>query len=152
MSAKSTNILIRKASKQDISAIFSLVEDLAEYENALDKVKVDVDYYIKEWEQNTFHAIVADKDGEVIGTCIYYMTFSTWKGRCVYLEDFVVREQFRKHGVGQLLYNALLEESKTMDATMIRWQVLDWNNPAIKFYEKNEAIIDKEWWNCKVYF
>ncbi len=152
MNAKSTNILIRKASKQDISAIFSLVEDLAEYENALDKVKVDVDYYIKEWEQNTFHAIVADKDGEVIGTCIYYMTFSTWKGRCVYLEDFVVREQFRKHGVGQLLYNALLEESKTMDATMIRWQVLDWNNPAIKFYEKNEAIIDKEWWNCKVYF
>jgi GNAT superfamily N-acetyltransferase len=152
MNAIRDDIRIRKAEKSDIESIFSLVEDLAEYENALDMVKVDKDYYLKEWEQETFHAIVADLKGTVIGTCIYYMTFSTWRGRCIYLEDFVVREKYRNLGVGQMLYDVLLEESKKMNATMIRWQVLDWNEPAIKFYEKNNAIIENEWWNCKVYF
>ena len=146
------DIEIRKAQKEDISSIFSLVKELAEYENASHMVKVDEDYYMKEWTEGTFYAIVAELKGKVIGTCIYYMTFSTWKGKCIYLEDFVVREEYRKLGVGQMLYDQLLEESKKLDATMIRWQVLDWNEPAIKFYEKNNAIIDKEWWNCKVYF
>jgi len=148
----SKDIHIRKAKQEDINAIFSLVKELAIYENALDQVKVDVAYYLKEWEKNTFDAIVAEMDGQVIGTCVYYMTFSTWKGRCMYLEDFVVREKYRRYGVGQLLYNRFLEESKSADSTMVRWQVLDWNDPAVKFYEKNEAVIDKEWWNCKIYF
>ena len=80
------------------------------------------------------------------------MTFSTWKGRCTYLEDFVVKREYRKSGLGQLLYDRFLEESKAVNSTMARWQVLDWNEPAIKFYQKNKAVIDKEWWNCKVYF
>ncbi|MEE9372516.1 MAG: GNAT family N-acetyltransferase [Saprospiraceae bacterium] len=146
------NIIIRNANKRDIKSIFKLVKELAIYENALDKVIVDAEYYKKEWEKNTFYAIVAEYGKKVIGTCIYYMTFSTWKGRCIYLEDFVVQEKYRKLGVGQLLYDQLLIESKAKDATMIRWQVLDWNEPAIKFYKKNDATIDKEWWNCKVYF
>ena len=80
------------------------------------------------------------------------MTFSTWKGRCVYLEDFIVKSEYRSQGVGQRLYDRFLLESKKMDATMVRWQVLDWNKRAIKFYEKNKALIDTEWWNCKYYF
>jgi len=146
------DIIIRMGSKNDIPAVFGLVQDLAEYENSLSSVKVDQLYYEQEFEKGTFDVIVAESEKKVIGICIYYMTFSTWRGRCVYLEDFVVLEEFRKCGVGQMLYNHLLDKSKAMNATMIRWQVLDWNEPAIKFYEKNDAIIDKEWWNCKVYF
>ena len=114
------DILIRKAKESDIQDIYGLVKDLAIYENALNEVTVNEEYYKEEWHKETFHSIVAEKDGIVIGTCIYYMTFSTWKGRCVYLEDFVVKEKYRNLGVGQMLYDVLLEESKSMNATMIR--------------------------------
>ena len=70
----------------------------------------------------------------------------------LYLEDFVVRETYRQNGVGQLLYNELVSIAKAEGLKLMKWQVLDWNEPAIKFYEKNEAVIEKEWWNCKLVF
>lgn len=146
------NLIIRKAEIEDIASVFALVEELAEYENYLARVKVDVRYYETEFEKGTFYSIVAEVDTNIVGMCIYYMTFSTWKGRCVYLEDFVVKKHYRQFGIGQLLYERLLEDSKKMGATMVRWQVLDWNDPAIRFYEKNNAVFAKDWLNCMVYF
>ena len=144
--------ILRMATLNDIEEVFGLVQELAAYENSSHMIKVDVPYYKSEFEKNSFNAIVAEIDGQIVGTCIYYMTFSTWKGRCVYLEDFIVKQEYRGRGIGQLLYNRFLDESKKMDARMVMWQVLDWNEPAIRFYKKNNAVIDKEWWNCKVYF
>ena len=77
------------------------------------------------------------------------MVYSTWKGKMVYLEDFVVNEQYRRYGIGQLLYDRLLVESKNMKARLVKWQVLDWNEPAINFYKKNNVIIETEWYNVK---
>lgn len=147
-----SRVEIRLAEKGDLFEIFKLVEKLAVFEKAGDEVWINLDYYEKEFERGTFEAIVAEKDLKVIGVCIYYMTFSTWKGRMLYLEDFVVLEEHRKRGLGQQLYNRFIEIAKEKEANLVKWQVIDWNDPAVKFYEKNNAIIEKEWWNCKVLF
>jgi len=146
------SIDIRKGKKDDLNAVFSLVKELAEYENEPDSVKTTADYYVEQFEKKLFSTIVAEKDGEIIGIAIFYDTFSTWRGKMLYLEDFVVREAYRKTGVGQLIFDAFIQEAHDRDCKMVKWQVLDWNTPAIKFYEKNEATIEKEWWNGKIIF
>lgn len=146
------SIKIRTASIDDIPSIFSLVKELAVYEKAEHEVYVDEDYYRQAFNDGIFDALVATDKDDVLGICIYYTTFSTWKGKMLYLEDFVVREAYRKKGIGQLLYDKLVAFAKTDGFRLMKWQVLDWNEPAIKFYEKNEATIEKEWWNCKVIF
>ncbi len=146
------NYTIRKADTNDLKAIYDLVVELAVYENEPNAVTATLADYEKNFNAQVFQTIVAEHNGKVIGTCIYYITWSTWKGRMVYLEDFVVTEAYRKQGVGQLLFDQFLVEAKEMNATMVKWQVLDWNEPAIRFYEKNQAIIEKEWWNVKIIF
>jgi GNAT superfamily N-acetyltransferase len=144
-------MIIRQAEKKDIPAIFSLVEELALYEKAPEAVITTVAIYERDFEANIFEAIVAEQDGEVVGMALYYMAYSTWKGRMLYLEDFVVQESARRFGVGQLLFDAFLAKAKEKNASLVKWQVLDWNEPAIKFYEKNNAIIETEWWNGKIF-
>ncbi|MEM6965428.1 MAG: GNAT family N-acetyltransferase [Bacteroidota bacterium] len=146
------NCTIRKATTADLPAMYDLVLELAIYEKEPDAVTATLDDYEKNFAANVFDAIVADEAGSVIGTCIYYITWSTWKGRMVYLEDFVVKESRRGEGIGQLLFENFLEQARLMDAVMVKWQVLDWNEPAIKFYEKNGAMIERGWWNVKKFF
>ena len=83
---------------------------------------------------------------------LYYMTYSTWKGKMLYLEDFVVKADQRNKGIGQLLFDAFIEVAKAKKCRMVKWQVLDWNEPAIRFYEKNNATIETEWWTAKIIF
>jgi GNAT superfamily N-acetyltransferase len=144
--------IIRKGNTNDLKAIYDLVIELAVYENEPDAVTATLTDYEKNFNAQVFQTIVAEHNGKTIGACIYYITWSTWKGRMVYLEDFIVTEAYRKKGVGQLLFDQFLVEAKGMNATMVKWQVLDWNEPAIRFYEKNKAIIEKEWWNGKIFF
>ncbi len=146
------NILIRKAEEKDIATVHDLVVELAVYENAREAVITSPEEYLQDFKDGLFQVIVAEYEGEVIGMVLFYITYSTWKGKMMYLDDFVVREAHRRSGVGQLLYDALVKESQTQGARLLKWQVLDWNEPAIHFYKKNNAIIEKEWWNVKVMF
>lgn len=146
------NYTVRKANVNDLQAVYDLVIELAVYEKEPDAVTATLTDYEKNFNANVFQAIVAEDQGKIVGACIYYITWSTWKGRMVYLEDFVVTETYRKKGIGQLLFDQFLVEAKEMQATMVKWQVLDWNEPAIRFYKKNQAIIEKEWWNGKIFF
>ena len=146
------NIDIRKATIDDMAGIHELVKELARYENAEDQVKTTVADYEKNFLSNVFDVIVAeDESGDILGMTLYFKCWSTWKGRMLYLDDFVVKEEYRKAGIGQLLFDALLNEGRRLGCSLVKWQVLDWNEPALKFYEKNEAIIEKEWWNGKVF-
>jgi len=139
---------IRKATNNDLSGILNLVKELATYEKEPEAVTATLKDYEDNFK-NIFEAHVAELDGKIIGTTIYYMTWSTWKGRMLYLEDFVVTEKHRRHGVGQLLFDAFMEEAKNQNVRLVKWQVLDWNEPAVNFYEKNQTIIEKDWWNVK---
>jgi GNAT superfamily N-acetyltransferase len=146
------NTKIRKATLLDLPQIFQLVKDLAEYENAPQEVTANLELYEKCFSDKIFECLVAEYNGKIAGTCIYYMTFSTWKGKMLYMEDFVVKEEHRGKGIGQLLYDKYLQIAKEKGCALAKWQVLDWNKPAIDFYKKNNATIEKEWWNVKVVF
>ncbi len=146
------SIKIRKAKEIDIMSIHQMVVELAIFEKEPDAVKINAEYYLQCFRENIFDCIVAEKEKEIIGIALFYMTFSTWKGKMLYLEDFVVKNEYRNQGIGQLLWDAYIVEAKKLGCSLVKWQVLDWNENAIKFYEKNGAIIEKEWWNGKIIF
>jgi len=146
-------IRIRLCNANDLSAVHRLVRELAVYEKAEHELVASLEDYRRDFEAGVFQCLVAERStGEIIGMALFYMTYSTWKGRMLYLEDFVVREAFRQKGVGQLLFDAFLREAQQRKCRLVKWQVLDWNEPALKFYEKNKALIEKEWWNGKIFF
>lgn len=142
---------IRKATPADIPAIHNLVVELAVYEKEPDAVAATVDDYRRDFEEGIFQALVADDGGTIKGMMLYYTAYSSWKGRMIYLDDFVVSEAYRRQGIGQLLYNELFEEARRIKAVLVKWQVLDWNEPAIRFYKKNHATLETEWLNVKKY-
>ena len=109
--------------------------------------------YEKNYLEGKFEALIAeDTSGRIVGTTIYYVGWSTWKGRMLYLEDFIVQESSRGQGTGKLLFDALIQEAIALNCNLMKWQVLDWNIPAINFYNKYNAVIEKQWWNGKIYF
>ena len=146
------NINLRKAVKNDMPGIHALVCELAEYEKGLDKVTTTPESYNADYDDGWFDSFIAESDGEIIGIALYTRMFSTWRGRMLYLEDFVVKESARGQGVGKKLFEAFLDEAHRQKATLVKWQVLDWNKPGINFYRKYDTVFDKEWIDCKIYF
>lgn len=146
--------MVRTGKESDLEAVLELVKELAEYENALEEVSNTVDRMKVEGfgNQPVFGFFVAEKEGEIVGTAIYYYRYSTWKGKRLYLEDIVVTESERGKGIGKELFDATVIKAKETGCTGMMWQVLDWNTPAIKFYEKYNASFDDEWINCSLSF
>ena len=144
------SIAIRKGRQEDISSIFYLINELAAYEKAPEEVLITEEILFKEGfgANKIFDTIVAELDNEVVGMLLYYPVFSTWKGRSIYLEDFIVARSHRRKGIGQLLIDALITEAKVAKAKKIRWQVLDWNTPAIEFFKRINATLENCWIDC----
>jgi GNAT superfamily N-acetyltransferase len=146
-------IYIRKGGRSDLPALLTLIKELAVYENAGEEVTIDLTTLEQDGfgtEHPFFEFLVAEKGGVTIGVALYFSTYSTWKGRVLYLEDLIVSEAYRRLGVGKQLFDALVVEAKRMDAKRLCWQVLDWNTPAIEFYKKINTNFDGEWINCKL--
>lgn len=146
------SITIREAQYEDLQAIHDLVRELAIYEKAEEEFIASLEEYQEDFKNEVFEAIVAEKDEEVVGMTLFYMTYSTWKGKMLYLEDFVVKSSARRMGIGQLLFDGFLKTAQQRGCRLVKWQVLDWNQPAIDFYKKNKATIETEWWNGKIFF
>ncbi len=146
------DIHIRQANAADLPAIHDLVRELAIYEKEEAEFTATLEDYQRDFADQVFECLVAESEGEVIGMCLYFLTYSTWKGRMLWLEDFVVRQAHRQKGIGQMLFDALQVRGVEMECRLMKWQVLDWNEPAIRFYEKNESVIEKNWWNGKRFF
>lgn len=142
-------ITIRPATEADIPAIHALVYELAVYEKEPEAVFTTPAEYLEDFRNGLFSALVAEADGHIAGMTLYYMAYSTWKGKMLYLDDFVVNEAYRRYGIGQKLYDAFLEEGRRAGCRLVKWQVLDWNEPALNFYRKNNAIVETGWWNVK---
>ncbi len=143
-------ITVRTAEKKDLAAIHALVVELAVYENEPDAVTATLQDYETDFEADFFRAFVAESDGKVVGMALYYTAYSTWKGRMLYLEDFVVTQSHRRQGIGELIFERVIEEARNIGANRMKWQVLDWNKPAIKFYEKYKAEFDEGWLNVNL--
>jgi|TARA_B100000497_G_scaffold37108_1_gene43486 GNAT superfamily N-acetyltransferase len=141
--------VIRKANATDIPSMMKLIVELAIYERAPNEVTNTEQMMLKDGfgDNPLYHAFVADIEGEIIGFAITYYRYSTWKGRCLYLEDLIVTENYRNKGIGQKLFDYCLSFGKKNSCEKMIWQVLDWNQPAINFYNKNNAQLDNSWIN-----
>lgn len=144
---------IRPAKEADVAAIFSLIQELAAYELAPEQVTNTPENLSADlFDKHLCEAIVAEKDNRIVGFALYYTSYSTWKGACLYLEDFYVVESERQHGIGQLLFDQVVNTARERKVQRMDWQVLTWNEPAIRFYEKQKAILDPEWLNGRLFF
>ena len=141
--------MIRKANASDIPSMMKLIIELAVYERAPGEVTNTEQMMLSDGfgDNPLYHAFVAEIDGNVIGFAITYYRYSTWKGRCLYLEDLIVTEEHRKNGFGQKLFDCCIDFGKKNKCKRMIWQVLDWNQPAIDFYNKNNAQLDNGWIN-----
>ena len=140
------DIKIRKATKNDLPDVLALVKELAVYEKAGHEVTISLEELAQDGfgEHPLFWIILAENNEEIVGMSFYYIRYSTWKGKCLYLEDIVVKEDFRGHKIGKLLFETTIKAAKEMNAKLMTWQVLDWNEPAIHFYKKFNAELDEE--------
>ncbi len=147
------DISIRKAKREDCERILELVKELAKYERAAKEVTVSLEHFTESGfgKNPVWWAFVAEVDGVIQGFALYYIRFSTWKGQRLYLEDFVVTEEMRGKGLGKLLFDQVIEEARSRKLDGVSWQVLEWNETAINFYKKYDAVFDSEWVNCMIY-
>lgn len=148
----SHNISIRQGRKEDIPAVLLLIKELAEYEKApLEVVVTEEDMVEFGFGNNPFFQLLVATDNEtIVGISIYYIRYSTWKGPMLYLEDLVVSENYRGNGIGHLLFEATMKVAAEKNYAGMIWQVLDWNAPAINFYDKYNASYSSEWLNGKL--
>ena len=146
------NANIRKATAADCEHLLELVNELARYERAPDEVTVSLDEFVEAGfgDHPVWEAFVAEVDGHVVGMSLFYIRYSTWKGRRLYLEDIVVTEHMRGKGLGKRLFDATWQLCQNRGYSGMVWQVLEWNEPAIRFYEKYGATFDGEWVNVSI--
>lgn len=142
-------ITIRRAVIEDCPRLLELVNELAEYERAPQEVTVSLEHFVESGfgPAPVWWAFVAEEEGTILGFALYYIRYSTWKGQRMYLEDILVTEKARGKGIGKLLMDRLIVEAREKGLSAIVWQVLEWNEPAIKFYKKYDTWFDAEWVN-----
>ena len=143
---------LRVAQTEDCPRLLELINELALFE----KAPLEVDVTLEEFadagfgDKPVWKAFVAEVDGYIVGFALYYVRYSTWKGRRVYLEDLIVTESMRGKGIGKLLFDRVVQETRELGFSGMVWQVLDWNQPAIDFYKKYEAGIEAGWLNASL--
>lgn len=147
-------LTIRESRREDCPRMLELINELALYEKAPEEVTVTLDEFVEAGfgSQPVWWAFVAELNGEIIGMSLFYIRYSTWKGRRLYLEDLIVTEAMRGQGVGKILFEKTLQYGKEHNLNGMVWQVLDWNEPAINFYKKYNANFDEGWVNVSVNF
>lgn len=148
---------IRRGKPEDMQAVLGLIQELALFEKEPDAVLVTVDDLIRDGfgPVPLFHVFVAEIENDpidaiqgmqIVGIALYYYRFSTWKGKTIHLEDLVVKDKMRGTGLGYALYSEIIKQGKKDEVRRVEWNVLDWNTPAIEFYEKSGAKILRDWY------
>jgi GNAT superfamily N-acetyltransferase len=138
---------IRKGKIEDMPRVLELIQELAAFELQPDAVEITVSDLERDGfgANPLFQILVAEVDGKIPGIALFYNRYSTWKGKTIHLEDLIVSEKYRGSGIGMKLYQAVMEEAKNQNVRRVEWNVLDWNVPAISFYEKTGAVVFKDW-------
>lgn len=149
-------ITIRDGEPKDVGNLFELIKELAEYEQAPTELINTPENLLNDafGPNKAFGFIVAENNDieKIVGTSVYYIRYSTWKGRVLYLEDLIVSSEFRRQGIGGMLMQATRKKADELNCKRITWQVLDWNQPAIDFYKNYTQNFDGGWvnvhWDC----
>ncbi|WP_349663124.1 GNAT family N-acetyltransferase [Cellulophaga lytica] len=139
--------ITRDATKEDMPQVLNLIKELALFEKELEAVEVTVDDLILDGfgDHKLFHCFVAEANNTVVGLALVYNRYSTWKGPVLHLEDLIVTQKMRGSGLGTLLLNEVIKYGHSQGVKRICWEVLDWNEPAIKFYQSKGADVKRDW-------
>ncbi|MEC4983387.1 MAG: GNAT family N-acetyltransferase [Oscillatoria sp. PMC 1068.18] len=144
---------IRAAKITDVAAIFKLIKALAEYEKLSDAVTGNSQKLREHLfgEQRYIEAIVAESEDKIVGFGLFFPNYSTFLTKPgIYLEDLFVLPEYRRQGIGKQMLSYLAQLALERDAGRLEWSVLDWNEPAIAFYESLGAVILPDWRICRV--
>ena len=146
------NIKIRKGVKKDLPEVLKLIKELADYENAIEEVTITLEDLEKDGfdKKPCYWFLIAEDKNQIIGLSFYFFRYSTWKGKLLFLEDFIIKEKYRRSGVGSMLFKETIKICKDLKLNGMSWQVLDWNRPAINFYKKHNSEINSDWLNGKL--
>ena len=139
--------LTRKAVRSDAASILFLIRELAIFEKEPEAVIVTQAQIERDGfgDRPLFECFVAEVADQVVGMALYYPRYSTWKGPTFHLEDLIVTEPMKGKGIGTQLHNAFLKHAQELGVERVEWAVLDWNQPAIKFYQKSGASVLDDW-------
>lgn len=138
---------IRLAKEKDMFGVFNLIKELALFEKEPNAVEITVEDLIKDGFGNKpkFNCFVAEKNNKIVGIALVYMRYSTWKGEVLHLEDLIVSKSMRSSGLGTALLNEVVKYGNSLGVKRIGWEVIDWNENAIAFYEKKGANVMRDW-------
>lgn len=139
--------IIRQASKNDMPQVLNLIIELAVFEKEADAVEVTIEDLQNDGFGDTpaFKCFVAEVNDKIEGIALVYNRYSTWKGKTLHLEDLIVSEKMRGSGLGTALLDEVVKYGQSLGVKRINWEVLDWNEPAIIFYEKKGADVKRDW-------
>lgn len=138
---------IRRANKDDMSRVLELIKELAAFEREPDAVIINEAQLITDGfsKHPLFTCFVALVNNNIEGIALIYNRYSTWKGSVIHLEDLIVNHKFRGYGIGSALLDHVVQYAAKQDVKRISWEVLDWNHPAIDFYNQKGARIKEDW-------
>jgi GNAT superfamily N-acetyltransferase len=139
---------IRATTVNDVALLKALILELAEYERERDQVMITEADLVRDGfgPQPKFRALIAEWDGQAAGYALFFGFYSTWEGRPgLFLEDLFVRQTFRGKGIGKALLANVAGIAKRENCYGVRWEVLDWNQPAIDFYKRLGATFLDQW-------
>lgn len=138
---------IRTAQKSDMKQVLQLIQELAIFEKEENAVEVSLQDLEEDGfgENALFHCFVAERNGTIVGMALVYPRYSTWKGPVIHLEDLIVTEKMRGSGLGTALLDEVVKYGNDLGVKRISWEVLDWNEPAIGFYESKGAHVMRDW-------
>ena len=139
-------VTIRKATRDDFPAIFSLIKEFAAFQQSGEKLLTTVEQMLE--DENLFQAFIALENKRVIGFCTFFYAYYSWSGKAIYIDDLYITAAFRKNGTGKQLLNTVIALAKENQCRKIRWQVSKWNINAIDFYKKIGADINEIEINC----
>jgi len=139
---------IRNANKDDMQRVLELIKELAHFEKEADAVEVTVEDLQRDGYGKIprFHCFVAEIGAKIEGIALVYNRYSTWKGRAIHLEDLIVSKKKRGSGLGSALLDEVIKYAHHLGVKRVNWEVLDWNEPAINFYEKKGADVKRDWY------
>ncbi|WP_299115096.1 GNAT family N-acetyltransferase [uncultured Winogradskyella sp.] len=137
----------RPATKQDMPRVLELIKELAVFEKEPEAVEITLSDLEHDGfgEQPKFKCFIVEVKNKVEGLALVYPRYSTWKGKTLHLEDLIVSKTSRSKGLGTMLLDAVVKYGHSIGVKRISWEVLDWNESAIAFYEKKGANVMRDW-------
>lgn len=143
------NLTIREAAPNDYEQIFLLIKEFAAFIKTPEKVLISPDQMLQDREY--FRCFVVTDNEKIIAFSTYFFAYYSWTGKAIYLDDLYVTETYRGKGIGNLLFNKIIETAKNNNCKKVKWQVSNWNKKAIKFYKNKGALIDDVEINCDLF-